>query len=472
MQKESRSVSVNNMSGGKPITVRQEGPLGRDTQQAAKQECADCRNNVSSKGIDSAKNTASAAEAELSIPPGKEEAVRNATEEQKRTCSILPIPGSDETPRPPPGAQTVMSAETQERYLLKSMLGSGSYGDVVSATRFRDGKDFALKCSVGLSVKTAKMEQFALEVFRQAGGCRFVVGLEDSGTLDHHFIPGKASPSQDLCLVLSLADCDLSCFREKHNLPSAVRLEFCRQLAEGLSFCFQQGFAHCDIRLDNILVSIAEGAVKLTDFGLAVCFLSEPPVTKRSSANSRVSWPRDFRVAMGSKDKVTRKDLDHLASTMIFLWHDSDVIFTGDTAEAFQRRKEELGAPRGNAFGFAGFAIGSDIFVDKRFRVYRQEMKKLRRQNKKTELDLRKPFREFLMWYTTQANTTEGNGFGIAIPEDLVDHCFMLCYQFEKDVPLSVSALAESLNRIVPTKVRQQSRKYFQDLVSSKSKQQ
>jgi serine/threonine protein kinase len=54
------------------------------------------------------------------------------------------------------------------------------------------------------------------------------------------------------------------------SIDSAQRLEWCKEVAEGLSYCHGKGVLHCDLRPDNLLID-SNLKLQICDFGGSVC---------------------------------------------------------------------------------------------------------------------------------------------------------------------------------------------------------
>ena len=94
--------------------------------------------------------------------------------------------------------------------------------------------------------------------------CAFVAKL-----LHVIVVPGPTSCFEATCLY-ALADSDLfNYILDRDLVPETRALELCRDAAKGLQYCHSLGYAHCDIKPENYLVTF--GALQLTDFGSGRC---------------------------------------------------------------------------------------------------------------------------------------------------------------------------------------------------------
>ena len=54
--------------------------------------------------------------------------------------------------------------------------------------------------------------------------------------------------------------------KERGNIPTDLKLKWCKEAAEGLAYCHSRGVLHCDLRLDNILLH-GNLSICFCDFG-------------------------------------------------------------------------------------------------------------------------------------------------------------------------------------------------------------
>jgi serine/threonine protein kinase len=54
------------------------------------------------------------------------------------------------------------------------------------------------------------------------------------------------------------------------SIDIAQRLKWCKEVAEGLSYCHRKGIFHCDLRPDNLLLDCSL-SIQICDFGGSVC---------------------------------------------------------------------------------------------------------------------------------------------------------------------------------------------------------
>ena len=98
---------------------------------------------------------------------------------------------------------------------------------------------------------------------------RKVRGHPNVLTVRDGFTDGKhAFIVYDLCTGGTMVEAlDQNYYRRHPELISRIML----QLIDAVSYCHSLGVAHCDIKLDNLLLSPDKRTVYLSDFGLARC---------------------------------------------------------------------------------------------------------------------------------------------------------------------------------------------------------
>lgn len=157
--------------------------------------------------------------------------------------------------------------EFQARYRLGKRLGHGQFGFVQQAEVIATGELVAVKI-----IENGKMipEQLQSELHCHA-------------QLDHnHVLHLIEAVDLDDCvaMVLELASGgDLFDFIVPHTrgLPEDTARPLFKQLLQALSYCHSKRVAHRDLKPENILLK--DGQVKLADFGLAVQFDPDVPLT-------------------------------------------------------------------------------------------------------------------------------------------------------------------------------------------------
>jgi len=151
-------------------------------------------------------------------------------------------------------------------YRLRRELGRGSMGVVHLAVDGRSGQPVALK-SMALGADLSEDEHRQLKQ-------RFLGEAEAARRLSHPdivqvFDAGEAGGHAWMAMEL-LSGCELGRYtRRPRLLPEPLVLQIGARLARALAHAHAQGVVHRDIKPANVMIDLASGRLKLTDFGLA-----------------------------------------------------------------------------------------------------------------------------------------------------------------------------------------------------------
>nr|CAC07967.1 putative mitogen-activated protein kinase kinase 3 [Leishmania mexicana mexicana] len=154
------------------------------------------------------------------------------------------------------------TVDVESRYVLIEKIGSGSYGDVWSATRRTGAKDvYAVK----------RIDK------RHAGikGLRSVMGeVETMSLLSHPNIVKLEETYQDeacLSIVMEyLPGGSLQHRIDRQNVSELETRRFITQLLMAVEYIHEKGIVHRDLKPSNCLLSQNDLVVKISDFGLSV----------------------------------------------------------------------------------------------------------------------------------------------------------------------------------------------------------
>nr|GMC63804.1 CBL-interacting serine/threonine-protein kinase 7-like [Ipomoea batatas] len=149
-----------------------------------------------------------------------------------------------------------------EKYELCRLLGRGGFAKVYQGRRLEDNADFAVKV-IDKSATVATVEPYIL---------REILAMR---RLNHHpnivKLHEVMATKTKIYLVMELATG--GDFLAKLNgggrpFDNATARRYFRQLISAVSFCHQNGVAHRDIKLQNLLLD-GDGNLKVSDFGLS-----------------------------------------------------------------------------------------------------------------------------------------------------------------------------------------------------------
>jgi len=149
------------------------------------------------------------------------------------------------------------------RYVIESEIGRGAMGVVYKAT------DSVLQRIVAVKTVNMALEREHADKYE----ARFYQEARAAGGLNHPNIvtvydAGKAGDVVYMAMEYIQGVELRSLFTEGTPMGVAQALSIAAQVAEGLGYAHQAGVVHRDIKPANIMV-VAEGPVKITDFGIA-----------------------------------------------------------------------------------------------------------------------------------------------------------------------------------------------------------
>ncbi|HET7672858.1 MAG TPA: serine/threonine-protein kinase [Burkholderiales bacterium] len=149
------------------------------------------------------------------------------------------------------------------RYVIQSELGRGAMGVVYKAT------DSVLERPVAVKTVNITLEREYADKYEK----RFYQEAKAAGSLNHPNIVtihdvGKSGEVVFMAMEYIEGVELRTLIGEGRPLRIAQALSIAAQVAEGLAFAHQRGVVHRDIKPANIMV-VANGPVKITDFGIA-----------------------------------------------------------------------------------------------------------------------------------------------------------------------------------------------------------
>ena len=161
------------------------------------------------------------------------------------------------------------------RYEIVSMLGSGSFGQVVKCIDHKNGGEVAIKviCNEERRAAQAAIECQILEYLQRAIP-QEAKKMKDEESWNIVEYKGHFSHRSHLCIVFPLLGASLYDLAAKGmELPQIQSI--CAQLVRGLTMLQRLRLIHCDLKPDNILMRPTEDGsidrIDLIDFGTS-CF--------------------------------------------------------------------------------------------------------------------------------------------------------------------------------------------------------
>jgi serine/threonine protein kinase len=170
------------------------------------------------------------------------------------------------------GSHYQLDCSFHESYNLGETLGKGAFGSV-NKCYMKDGSSL----DGSLAVKSVAAEHYnpeEIEILEHLSDCPTIVQIKDVfHEQDETYIVMEEVQGGELLERIG----QKLCYEEEE-----AKVLF-RTLLETVQFCHDRGIAHCDIKPENILLQYKDDdtSIKLTDFGLAKCFLNEDGTKRR-----------------------------------------------------------------------------------------------------------------------------------------------------------------------------------------------
>jgi serine/threonine protein kinase len=149
------------------------------------------------------------------------------------------------------------------RYVIQSELGRGAMGVVYKATDSVLERSVAVK-TVNMALERDGADQYEARFYQEA---RAAGGLNHPNIVTVHDV-GKAGDVVYMAMEYIEGVELRTLISEGRPLGAAQAISIAAQVAEGLGYAHQHGVVHRDIKPANIMV-VANGPVKITDFGIA-----------------------------------------------------------------------------------------------------------------------------------------------------------------------------------------------------------
>jgi serine/threonine protein kinase len=149
------------------------------------------------------------------------------------------------------------------RYVIQSELGRGAMGVVYKALDSVLERPVAVK-TVNISLEREHADKYEQRFYQEA---RAAGGLNHPNIVTIHDV-GKAGEVVFMAMEYIEGVELRTLIGEGRPLRVSQALSIAAQVAEGLAYAHQRGVVHRDIKPANIMV-VANGPVKITDFGIA-----------------------------------------------------------------------------------------------------------------------------------------------------------------------------------------------------------
>lgn len=140
------------------------------------------------------------------------------------------------------------------------------------------------------------------------------------------------SKTNDIYLVFELASCDLKQFMSKHIKKYPIKLDkiknYLYQILNGISYCHSKSILHRDIKPQNILINVKTEIIKITDFGLARCYI----LPNRTWTHEIITlWYRPPEVLLGCKSYSIYVDIWSIGCLFAEMLNNNQPLFRGQS---------------------------------------------------------------------------------------------------------------------------------------------
>lgn len=152
------------------------------------------------------------------------------------------------------------------RYRLGARLGRGASAEVREAVDLRTGNTVAVKLiSLPRDLPEARRKEWLHRLQREADLARRLDHPDIVAVIEAGLQPGGAWLAME-----RVRGVDLSRYTQRHLLlPETLVLRIGARVAAALAHAHANGIVHRDLKPANVLVNLADGQVKLADFGVA-----------------------------------------------------------------------------------------------------------------------------------------------------------------------------------------------------------
>lgn len=156
--------------------------------------------------------------------------------------------------------------------VLDNVLGEGAYSRVTKITRTSCGLNYVIKETKDEDnkIEAAVIEIALLNLLKNQPEIIHMCGFQ--------YVINKTD------IILEIMDGSLVDYYDRLNIRNLSF--YFKQILEAVKQCHNHDLIHRDIKLDNLLINVKSGTIKLADFGLSVSFQSSRKTDKTYLANT------------------------------------------------------------------------------------------------------------------------------------------------------------------------------------------
>jgi len=198
------------------------------------------------------------------------------------------------------------------KYKIVKTLGEGSFGSVFEAQNLKTKEKVAIK----------KMKQD----YQSWKDCLHLRELMSLKVLRHgNIVRLKEMVLENKKLNFIFEFCDHDLYKEiKNGLKPEQISSYTRQMLNAMSYMHKHGYFHRDMKPENVL--IADGRIKIADFGLAREVRSRPPYTEYVSTR----WYRSPELLLRSPTYNSPVDVWAIGAIIVEMFT-GKALFAGDS---------------------------------------------------------------------------------------------------------------------------------------------
>lgn len=149
--------------------------------------------------------------------------------------------------------------ESPPGYELQHLMGTGTFSECWEATHELSGCKVAIKKIQRRRLSVPMLER-EINLWSQLDHPNVVSLFEVCPTMENVYLAMEAVEGGELFKLLA---------QNPQGFPSAQALDYFVQIVEAVHYLHEQGIAHRDLKLENILLTKEHSIVKLADFGFA-----------------------------------------------------------------------------------------------------------------------------------------------------------------------------------------------------------
>lgn len=181
----------------------------------------------------------------------------------------------------------------------------------------RDEYDAGEQVGAGNFAKVYKSGNKAVKRQNQEYAIKEIAVMRELNHENVENISGFLFEGTKVYFQMEYRDSSLKDIIKMGQISIGKRRWYAKQILSGLAYIHSNGFIHCDIKPENIMLT--DNIVKIIDFGIAECFVSSTIDYRRGNQNI-VTWPyRDINLFLDQTDHHYSFEVDVWAAAVTFI---------------------------------------------------------------------------------------------------------------------------------------------------------